>query len=121
VLLRRLYALIVIEHGTRRVRLAGITANPDGVWTAQAARNVRHGLTRRDGTWPDRAGPALDPAHKGLRAFAGPLAGHGHTLSTPLTLARTPQRGVSDRRADGAIGVVQWRPGPPTEIRVQRG
>ena len=34
VLLRRIYALIVIEHGTRRVHLAGITANPDGAWTA---------------------------------------------------------------------------------------
>ncbi len=39
VLLRRLYALIVIEHWTRRAYLAGITANPDGGWTAQAARN----------------------------------------------------------------------------------
>jgi len=29
VLLRRIYALIVIEHGTRRVHLADITANPD--------------------------------------------------------------------------------------------
>ena len=38
--LRRLYAPIVIEHGTRRVRLAGITARPDGAWTTQAARNV---------------------------------------------------------------------------------
>src|SRR5437667_4510164 len=38
VLLRRIYALIVIEHGTRRVHLAGITANPDGAWTNQAAR-----------------------------------------------------------------------------------
>jgi hypothetical protein len=37
VLLRRVYALIVIEHGSRRVHLAGITANPDGAWTTQAA------------------------------------------------------------------------------------
>jgi transposase len=39
VLLRRIYALIVIEHGTRRVHLAGITANPHGTWTTRAARN----------------------------------------------------------------------------------
>jgi hypothetical protein len=39
VLLRRLHAPIVIEHGTRRVHLAGITSNPDGAWTTRAARN----------------------------------------------------------------------------------
>jgi putative transposase len=32
-LLRRLYALIIIEHGTRRVHLAGITGQPDGAST----------------------------------------------------------------------------------------
>jgi hypothetical protein len=39
VFLRRIYALIVIEHDTRQVRLAGITMHPDGAWTTQAARN----------------------------------------------------------------------------------
>ena len=39
VLLRRLYALIVIEHSTLLLHLAGITAHPDGAWTTQAARN----------------------------------------------------------------------------------
>jgi putative transposase len=39
VFLRRVYALIIIEHGTRRAHLAGITAHPDGAWTTQAARN----------------------------------------------------------------------------------
>src|ERR1019366_841229 len=37
--LLRIYALIVIEHDTRQVHLAGITMHPDGAWTTQAARN----------------------------------------------------------------------------------
>ncbi len=38
--LRTLYVLFFIEHGSRRVRLAGVTANPDGVWMRQQARNL---------------------------------------------------------------------------------
>jgi len=34
VTLKRLYVLIFIEHGTRRLQLAGITANPAGTWAA---------------------------------------------------------------------------------------
>jgi putative transposase len=39
VLLRRYYVLFFIELDTRRVHLAGVTKNPNGAWTAQAARN----------------------------------------------------------------------------------
>jgi putative transposase len=38
--LRTLYVLFFIEHGSRRVHLAGVSANPDCVWMRQQARNL---------------------------------------------------------------------------------
>jgi putative transposase len=47
VLLNRLYVLVFIEHGTRRMHLGGVTANPTGEWTVQQARNLALCLDER--------------------------------------------------------------------------
>jgi transposase len=47
VLLKRLYVLVFIEHGTRRMHLGGVTSNPTGEWTVQQARNLAFTLDQR--------------------------------------------------------------------------
>ncbi|MGW7595442.1 integrase core domain-containing protein, partial [Streptomyces rubiginosohelvolus] len=48
--LKRLYALVFIEHDTRRIHLAGVTARPTTQWTVQQARNLTMTLGCRMGS-----------------------------------------------------------------------
>jgi len=50
VLLKRLHVLVFIEHGTRRLHLAGVTARPTAAWAVQQARNLAMDLDDRLGT-----------------------------------------------------------------------
>jgi putative transposase len=81
VLLKRIYALILIEHGGRRVHLLGVTANPDGFWTTQAARNLVMDLGECAGRFSflirDRGGQFTDAfdavlADAGIRVIRSP-------------------------------------------------
>ena len=64
-----------IDVPTRRVTLAGITTNPTGTWTTQAARPVlvTAELLGLPDSAPDR-GPNLAPTHPHLPACAEHLS-----------------------------------------------
>jgi putative transposase len=47
VLLKRIYVLVFIEHGTRRMHTGGVTASQTGEWTVQQARNLALGFGER--------------------------------------------------------------------------
>jgi transposase InsO family protein len=81
--LRRLYVLFFIELSRRRVYIAGVTANPDGAWVVQQARNLimtladhgeRHRIVIRDRDRKFTA--AFDEVFRseGLRVIKAPIA-----------------------------------------------
>ena len=99
VLLRRIYALIVVEHGTRRAHLAGVTANPDGAWTTQAARNFLMDLGHRAASSqvPDQG--SCRPVHLLLRRRV-----HGEGVRI---LASPPQAPRANAICERIIGTLR--------------
>jgi putative transposase len=53
VTLKRVYVFFIMEVGSRYVHMPGVTANPDGAWTVQQARNLQMDLRDRAGQFTD--------------------------------------------------------------------
>jgi hypothetical protein len=96
--LRRLQVLFFIELDTRRVHLAGVTANPNGAWVAQQARNLLLVLEEQD------AGSGLCCA---IGTRSSPT---GSTMSSPRTVPRCSRRRCRHQRERLRRAVDPYRP-----------
>jgi putative transposase len=96
--LGRLYVLLFLELGSRRVHFAGCTANPDGRWTTQQARQLAWSLS-------EQATPARFLIHdrdsKFSRAFDAVFRSEGvEIIRTPF---RAPKANAFAERWVGTV------------------
>jgi transposase InsO family protein len=98
VLLKRLSVLVFIEHGIRRLHLAGVTAHPTGAWEVQRDRNLAMDLG-------DRLGALRFLIHDRdsliTTAFGEVFKAEGLRIIT--TLPRTPRMNAICERLVGTL------------------
>jgi hypothetical protein len=109
VLLQRLYVLVFIEHGTRRLHLAGVTARPTGAWAANAtwlrcSASTRPITTATGRISPGGSGPRI--ARRGLSGTwptCDPSAENASSLelSTSITTPRNSSSGHVTQYSSG--------------------
>lgn len=94
--LRTLYVFFVVEVGSRRVRFAGVTTNPNGGWVAQQARNLA-----MEGKFEDVRFLIRDRDSKFTRAFDDVLTCEGvKVIKTPV---RSPKANAFAERLVGTF------------------
>ncbi|MBT8241799.1 MAG: integrase core domain-containing protein [Acidimicrobiia bacterium] len=97
-LLRQYYVLFFIDVPTRQVFYAGTTANPTGVWTTQAARNL---FLRHEEQLQDARALVRDRGSQFVDAFDEIFTSEGlKILKTPV---RTPVANTFAERWIGSI------------------
>jgi hypothetical protein len=78
VFLRSLYILVVIEHGRRRVHLAGVSAHPTGTWVSRQAHHLLMELGDRAALFrfliPIGTASSLPPLTRSSPAPTSPLS-----------------------------------------------
>jgi putative transposase len=96
--LRRVYALVFLEHDTRRPRIAGVATHPTGPWAVQQARNLAIELSVRVDSLPFLI---RDRDAKYTESFDAVFA--ADDIEVVPTAPRTPRMNAQRERVIGTL------------------